>query len=266
MKRLPQVQKRLFESDPPKPAALPRDLSDRAPATSIVRFSAQIAHDVNNPLAVVAANLEFLGELVAILRIDPNLGGPEGAREGLLSRLDEAEVCLRDAGEAVDRLRSVVTYVRQYVLPTGGPAVAPTGRDGVDGVDGPPGSSQTLTSRPPRLLVVDDDEIVARALQRTLRGFDVAVTLSAADALERVLAGQRFDAILCDVMMPGMTGYELHEAISNAVPEQAARMIFVTGGGTTRRAHEFLESVTNPVVDKPFDANHLRALIRQRMR
>ena len=56
------------------------------------------------------------------------------------------------------------------------------------------------------------------------------------DALARITAGERFDVILCDLMMPHMTGMDLHAALAGAVPEQAERMIFMTGGAFTPSA------------------------------
>jgi CheY-like chemotaxis protein len=263
MKRLPQVEKILRDSDPPESISVPRDLSERAPMASVAELAATIAHDVNNPLAVVAANLDFLAEVVAALRMAPASSTPAQAAAGLAQRLDEADVCLRDAGEAVDRLRGVVTYVKEYVSPRVSPPVPGAGVTET----APPGSiTQRNLIRRVRMLVVDDDEIVARALQRTLRGYEVTVTLSALEALDLVSRGERFDVILCDVMMPRMTGYELYEELSRAAPDQAERIIFVTGGGTTKAARDFLGAVTNPVVDKPFDVGKLRELIRRRMR
>ena len=77
-----------------------------------------------------------------------------------------------------------------------------------------------------------------------------------------MLGGEGFDLILCDLMMPDMTGMDLYAAIRAAAPEQASRMIFVTGGAFTPRAIEFLDTVTNLRLDKPFDLRNLRALVR----
>jgi CheY-like chemotaxis protein len=60
-------------------------------------------------------------------------------------------------------------------------------------------------------------------------------------ALQRITAGERFDIIVCDLMMPQMTGMDLHAALTRAAPDQAARMVFLTGGAFTERARRFLE-------------------------
>lgn len=84
-------------------------------------------------------------------------------------------------------------------------------------------------------------------------------------ALERLGAGERFDLILCDLMMPSMTGMELHDAVVRVDPDQATRMIFLTGGAFTPAARTFLERVANAQIEKPFDVAELRALIHERL-
>jgi CheY-like chemotaxis protein len=115
-----------------------------------------------------------------------------------------------------------------------------------------------------RVLVVDDEPAVASAIRRVLAAHhDVTVTGSAEDALEAIRDGERYDAILCDLMMPRMTGMELHAALEQAVPEQARRMVVLTGGAFTDGAREFLERVSLPRCEKPFEAAGLRELVRK---
>lgn len=82
----------------------------------------------------------------------------------------------------------------------------------------------------PRLLVIDDEFQVGQMLQRLLRrDYDVTAVTSAAEALPLAREGT-FDAILCDVRMPGMTGPEFYVALSGEHPEVARRVGFMTGG------------------------------------
>lgn len=53
---------------------------------------------------------------------------------------------------------------------------------------------------------------------------------SADEALRLIEGGERYDVILCDLMMPVMTGMELHDALSRFAPDQANAMVFMTGG------------------------------------
>lgn len=118
-----------------------------------------------------------------------------------------------------------------------------------------------------RILVVDDEPMIAKAVQRTLSSeHDVVAIVSADEALKRIVAGERFDVILCDLMMPQMTGMDLHAELSRVAQEQADRMIFLTGGAFTSRARAFLDETPNQRVEKPFDGLHLRALINDRIR
>jgi PAS domain S-box-containing protein len=114
-----------------------------------------------------------------------------------------------------------------------------------------------------RVLIVDDEPLVAGALRRCLGGaHEVTVTTSAEDALDRIGGGARFDLILCDLMMPQMTGMELHDRLHALVPEQAARMVFVTGGAFTKSAQDFLETVAGRYLEKPFRPDAVEAVVR----
>jgi len=113
-----------------------------------------------------------------------------------------------------------------------------------------------------RVLVVDDEPAMGRALQRTLREhLDVVALTSAREALERITSGERFDVILSDVMMPEVSGMELYQSLQRVAPEQAQRMIFVTGGAFTATAREFLDRVPNPRIEKPVEATNLLAMV-----
>jgi signal transduction histidine kinase len=117
-----------------------------------------------------------------------------------------------------------------------------------------------------RILVVDDEPIVCFSLERLLstEGEVVALT-SARQALASVQSGERYDVILCDLMMPEMDAPVLYDEIRAVSPAQAERMVFVTGGAFTVRAREFLESVPNPRLGKPFDVDALVELVRARI-
>jgi CheY-like chemotaxis protein len=119
-----------------------------------------------------------------------------------------------------------------------------------------------LSKRLPKILIVDDEVTLARALQRSLGpGHDVVVLERAKEALARIEGGERFDVILADVMMPEMTGIDMYERLRQIAPDQAARVVFLTGGAFTSRANEFLDAVPNQIVEKPFDPASLRAII-----
>jgi CheY-like chemotaxis protein len=119
---------------------------------------------------------------------------------------------------------------------------------------------------PARVLIIDDDPLVAVTLQRLLREHRTEVASSAHDALARLAAGERYDVVLCDLMMPGTDGAQFYAELEHVAPECRERIIFVTGGAFTDKARAFLDSVPNEVVEKPFDPSKLRALVQRYVR
>jgi CheY-like chemotaxis protein len=117
-----------------------------------------------------------------------------------------------------------------------------------------------------RILVVDDDDLVRKALRRALKGYEVTLLSSAKEAAQAIGRGDRFDLIICDLMMPEVTGMDLHEEISRLAPAMAAQMIFLTGGAVTTQARAFVAAVANRVIEKPFDVGALRSLVESRTR
>jgi CheY-like chemotaxis protein len=103
---------------------------------------------------------------------------------------------------------------------------------------------------PPRILIVDDDAHVAAAMRRQLRAYEVDVCGSGAEAIEICLR-ESYDLILCDVMMPGLSGMDVYKRLSQLRPDVVPRMVFVTGGAFTPHITAFLESIPNRVLDKP---------------
>ncbi len=122
------------------------------------------------------------------------------------------------------------------------------------------------TSLRGRILLVDDEELILRVLTLMLSGNHEIVTTSAAkEALALCTAGERFDLILCDLMMPHMTGMDLHRELARIAPDQASRMIFLTGGAFTPAAQQFLADDSKEHIEKPFDTANLRAVIQRHL-
>ena len=116
-----------------------------------------------------------------------------------------------------------------------------------------------------RVLVVDDEPAVGAALRRLLLDHEVTVVDSGASALV-ALRDQSFDVILCDVLMPRMTGMELYAELEDRMPDQAARIVFVTGGAFTAAARAFLDRVPNARLDKPVDPKVLSQIVTEAAR
>jgi CheY-like chemotaxis protein len=118
-----------------------------------------------------------------------------------------------------------------------------------------------------RILVVDDEELVLRVVERGLSDeHDVVTVTSAAAALVLCSDGSKFDMILCDLIMPDMTGMDLHREIARVAPELVDRMVFLTGGAFTTKARQFLSESAGEHVEKPFELASLRKLVRRYVR
>lgn len=111
------------------------------------------------------------------------------------------------------------------------------------------------------LLIVDDDKLFRNGLRRILeKYYEVRVAPSGQRAVE-LLEEQRFDVVLCDLIMPGMTGMDLFSLARRQWPDQAARFVFLTGGTNSPEARDFLLNVENPRAYKPVNANEIVFLI-----
>jgi PAS domain S-box-containing protein len=118
-----------------------------------------------------------------------------------------------------------------------------------------------------RVLVIDDEPALVRAMERALsQEFDVVTASGGREAIELLGPDGRFDLVLCDVMMLERSGRDVHEWVRVHRPELAARMVFITGGVTNAAARAFLEDLDNLVVEKPFDFGNLRRVVRNLVR
>jgi CheY-like chemotaxis protein len=204
-------------------------------------LAATVAHEINNPLTVVIANLDVALHQLA------ELSSSDDACEAIAERL-------KDARYAAERIHHAVRGIASS-------SIAPLSsvrRDAYVGIS----SADETPIRRARVLVVDDEQLITMAVQRALslqhevRSFDRAQA-----AFECMSQGERFDVILCDLMMPDMSGMELHAWVSRIAPDQAARMVFLTGGIFTTGARAFLAAVPNTHIEKPFDTHRLRLVV-----
>jgi len=122
---------------------------------------------------------------------------------------------------------------------------------------------RVLTTLRGRLLIVDDEDMVLRALARVLSEHQIVSKDQAREALALIESGERFDVIFCDLMMPNMTGMDFYEALLRQKPELASRVVFLTGAVMTSKVASFLDAVPNRRLHKPFDVDNLRALVQE---
>ena len=112
-----------------------------------------------------------------------------------------------------------------------------------------------------RILVVDDEQGIRAIIARMLgRKHEVVTAASGEDAKAILEKDRRFDLIYCDLMMPGISGMELHAWLGERAADLAAQLVFMTGGAFTPGASEYLARVGNLRVEKPFDTVVFREL------
>lgn len=113
-----------------------------------------------------------------------------------------------------------------------------------------------------RILVVDDEPAICSMISRTLGKKHEVVTAPSAQAARSILdEDTAFDVVLCDLMMPGMTGMDLHEWLVTRDEALARRIVFMTGGAFTPKASDFLSHMTVATLEKPFDSAKLEQAI-----
>jgi signal transduction histidine kinase/CheY-like chemotaxis protein len=112
------------------------------------------------------------------------------------------------------------------------------------------------------VLILDDDPAVGRMLTRLLGRRHIVTTLEhPSAALEQIAAGARYAAILCDLMMPTMPGRVFYRELMAVAPEQARRVVFMTGGAFTPESQAFVDKLENPCIEKPFAVQTLLAAL-----
>ena len=271
-------------------------------ASNEIRHRARLVRDYGDPMRVEANEVQLgqvlLNLLVNAAQAIPE-GGVERNEIRVLTRLRGAEAIIeiRDTGMGIpsDKLEQVfepffttkpsaigtglgLSICRNIINSLGGrlELESELGRGSVFRIRLPAVAPSSITVLPPpvqelaagetrrgRILIVDDEPLVSQAIRRALqREHEVMALTSAREAHARLSRGEQFDLILCDIMMPEMSGIDLHQELARLSPELAARMVFLTGGAFTPRAREFLSQIKNPCVEKPFLPRDLQELVR----
>jgi CheY-like chemotaxis protein len=121
---------------------------------------------------------------------------------------------------------------------------------------------QAYVSRRARVLVVDDEPGLLHAIEDLIgEAHDVMTANSGSEALDLLHRDDKFDVIVADLMMPGVTGMDLYERTRADHPGLEQRFVFMTGGAFTARSSKLVASVPNRCVAKPFDADELMRAI-----
>jgi len=121
---------------------------------------------------------------------------------------------------------------------------------------------QELESVPSRILIVDDEPLLGQTLLYAFKGrHDVVICTSGRDALSHLEKDARFDLVLCDLMMPDVSGAVVYETVAKQYPELAPHFVFMTGGAFTDRGREFLARYPGVQLEKPFTIADIEKLL-----
>lgn len=113
----------------------------------------------------------------------------------------------------------------------------------------------------PRVLLVDDQVAVSRALARALdHEADAVLSLSGVEALELLRRGERFDLVISDVMMPGMTGSEFFRR-ARALDATIVRRFVFMSGAVDEAEHVRVATTGVRILTKPVSVAGIRALL-----
>lgn len=125
--------------------------------------------------------------------------------------------------------------------------------------------SSMLTPEPSRVLVIEDEETLRRALVRRLsKTYEVDSAATVDEGLQRLDGVHApFDLILCDLVMPEKDGRDFFEGLLRLRPEYREKVVFMTGGAFTSRISEFMNTVLRPVLRKPFKLADIQAVLSQ---
>jgi PAS domain S-box-containing protein len=221
-----------------------------------------LPEDIETSTIVVRAFASPSGS--AIVEVEDNGGGipadvaarvfdpffttkPIGVGTGL--GLSISRSIVRSVGGEITLTSSAGSTVCRITLPPAEETSAPA-------VDAAVAVAQATTRA--RLLIVDDEPAILRALSAELASDFAVVTAKNGHEALALLKREPFDLVLCDLMMPGTSGIDLHEELSRTQPALATRVVYMTGGAFTSRARAFLEQTRSRCVEKPFALDQIR--------
>lgn len=121
-----------------------------------------------------------------------------------------------------------------------------------------------MSGEKPCIFVIDDEPMMGATLELTLADeYDVHTFQSAERALERLAAHEPAEVILCDLMMPQLSGMAFHERLRAVRPDLLGKVLYMSGGAYTKDARDFLATSGARSIAKPFDFDLLLATLRE---
>jgi two-component system, NtrC family, sensor kinase len=115
-----------------------------------------------------------------------------------------------------------------------------------------------------RLLLIDAEPAVGTSVRRLLQeAHEVHSVQDVRMALSLLSRGERYDAILCDVVLPGMSGVDLLRELEQREPGLARRTGFMTSGALSMPSRELIASYSGELLEKPFEPERLRRFVQR---
>jgi two-component system NtrC family sensor kinase len=116
----------------------------------------------------------------------------------------------------------------------------------------------------PTVLVVDDEPDIGQMLAEMLRSLGYRSDVKASgEAAQAALRERDYDAVLCDLRLPGLDGPTFYDWMAGYRPNLCARTAFITADTLSPSSHRFLTRAKRPVLEKPFLPADLRQLLSQ---
>ncbi|MET0412226.1 MAG: response regulator [Polyangiaceae bacterium] len=228
-------------------------------------LAAGVGHEINNPAAYVLANLTAMGASLGALAAELH------QRPELSSRVHDLYEMVQESLDGMERIRSTMHDLRalgerarnargseRESMPTVSPPAHASGA-----TLGSPLPRRGATEDALKLLLIDDEPLVLRSLKRMLSQHIVELASSGEQALARLDKDADYDLIVCDVMMPGMDGIDVHAEIALRFPHLLERMVFCSGGAFTPRSQAFVDGLEQPMVEKPVTLAAFSEVVRR---
>jgi two-component system aerobic respiration control protein ArcA len=237
----------------------------------IQEFISKTAHELNNVLTIIGGNAQLLkvsmqdeelkdnvntifnevlkastitGDLLAFVRTQ------EASKKGVsLSEVLQKGIELKSDDLISDKVRMVRNPNVMSEVPKGTPGKLSQQRTELHGKRG---------------LLIDDDVQLMNLLSRFFEtaGCKTEVVPDGKLALDKLLTSS-YDFIFCDIKMPTMNGITLYKQLREKGSPQLEKIIFITGDVTGSDVKEFLESIQNPILAKPFDLEEVRKTLQR---
>lgn len=234
-------------------------------AAGLGPLAAGVGHEINNPAAYVLANLTAMGASLGALAAELD------QRHELSARVHDLYEMVQESLDGMERIRSTMHDLaalgerernarwseRESMRP-----VTPSAH-GSGELPSCPSPRRSGGEDALKLLLIDDEPLVLRSLKRMLSQHVVDLASSGEQALARLDKDADYDLIVCDLMMPGMDGIDVHAEIGLRFPHLLERMVFCSGGAFTPRSQAFVEGLEQPLVEKPLTLAAFSEVVRR---